>query len=190
MVAMQLQLPPDRSVHDAVLHAHDHPADEARVTPEVGRHFAAQHAAERGLDPGDQVPARIAVAVAGRSLGADELQREPAGGEAPGQAWAYNDYAIQLYSVLLFDGVFGAGVHLEAGSGAEDLGDGAAVVGVRPIGQPHPLLGDEPPDRRQRHVQRLFGKQIKAWVGDTIAWDDLAKIDDDLTFVAARMRER
>ncbi len=28
-------------------------------------------------------------------------------GEAPGQAWAYNDYAINLYSILLFDGVFG-----------------------------------------------------------------------------------
>jgi len=28
-------------------------------------------------------------------------------GEAPGQAWAYNDYAIMLYSRLLFDGVFG-----------------------------------------------------------------------------------
>lgn len=28
-------------------------------------------------------------------------------GERPGEAWAYNDYAITLYSHLLFDGVFG-----------------------------------------------------------------------------------
>ena len=28
-------------------------------------------------------------------------------GEPSGEAWAYNDYAIQLYSVLLFDAVYG-----------------------------------------------------------------------------------
>ena len=35
-------------------------------------------------------------------------------GEAPGAAWAYNDYAIKLYAVTLFDRVLGTSANAAA----------------------------------------------------------------------------